>query len=754
MRISSSLRSRNTLSPAAFLAALLVSGAFPVTFAAPAAADANDSGELASIVVTAQRRQESAQEVPISLSTLTSDDLAARDVKTVNDIAYLAPSVQVEPQFGSGQVSFRIRGVGFNDYASNNSPTVGVYVDEVAYPLPVQTQGLLFDINRVEILRGPQGTLYGRNTTGGAINFLTADPTAQLAAGINTDYTSHELFRAEGYLSGPVNDNVRLRLSAVTEQGGSWQESRSTGQDLGDKNASAVRLKADIDVTAQLKLKLNAHYGLDKSDGLGAYLLPQKATANASGVVPPPADTDHTKTDWGVSPLFVSLNGVRSDGKPNRDNKTYGFDATALADLGAVKVTNIAAYEDLERRELNDWSGTVYSIANTFFHTDARVISEELRLSGNIEGPLQWVAGLYYSNERLADSYNSDFVDSLGFDTRLGYTQIVHSYSGFGQVEYHFTPQLKALAGIRYEWENRKFEDPTFLLFLPGPTPVPFTLPNNYSTSFSKPSGKVGLEYQVTEPVLLYSTISRGVKSGGFTAYNSTNSAAFLPFKPEEVLTYEVGFKSDLAERTLRLNGALYYDDYRDQQVQSAVDTTNGLVGVFVNAPRSLIYGGELELDAAPAHGLLLSAGLGYAKGKYLEFTDLDAAATAVAGQAVYVSKNGRDLGFPKLTFNSSASYERDVFGWRWTPRVDYSYRSRQTSTFDGQLGANFDIGGYGLLDASLSVRPASAPWSLAVFGKNVLDKRYDVTRNFFTTTALGFSGERGYVGLRFQYNL
>src|SRR3984957_8521382 len=197
------------------------------SFAEPAAsASANEAGSLEEVVVTAQRREESAQNVGIALSVLSGQSLADKAITNVLDLQNAIPSLQVEPAFGSGQPQYRNRGVGFLDYTSNNASPVGVSIDDVAFALPIQTQGQLFDIDRIEVLRGPQGTLYGRNTTGGQINFISNRPTADTHAGFTAEYGSHNEFNAEGFVSGTIAEGLLGRLSVATEQGGAWQRDR------------------------------------------------------------------------------------------------------------------------------------------------------------------------------------------------------------------------------------------------------------------------------------------------------------------------------------------------------------------------------------------------------------------------------------------------------------------------------------------------------------------------------------------------
>jgi len=301
---------------------LLAGAAFvPPAFAADAPSAGQtagtDPGEIQTITVTAQRRTEAAQDVAIALTVIGPETLANRGVSTINDIAPLVPSFQATPQFGSGQPGYRIRGVGFDDYASNNSPTVGVYVDEFAFPVPLMTQGTLFDLSQVEVLRGPQGTLYGRNTTGGAVNFITNKPTDTFTAGGSFSFGRFDEARVDAYVSGPITDKIRVRVAGTAQQGGAWQYSRDDGQSLGDKDSGALRVIADIDASDALKFEVIVHGLTDQSEQQGLYLITPLATPG--GVIP--ADTNHDATAWGTSPSFAKEIGISPDQKPFRDNQ-------------------------------------------------------------------------------------------------------------------------------------------------------------------------------------------------------------------------------------------------------------------------------------------------------------------------------------------------------------------------------------------------------------------------------------------------
>src|SRR5882672_5052246 len=252
-------------------------------FAAPAvSASENDAGGLEEVVVTAQRREESAQNVGIAISVLSGQSLADKSITNVVDLQNAIPSLQVEPAFGGGQPQYRIRGVGFLDYTSNNASPIGVSVDDVAFALPIQTAGQLFDIDRIEVLRGPQGTLYGRNTTGGQINFITNRPTAETHAGITAEYGSHNEFMAEAFLSGTLVEGLTGRLSVATEQGGAWQRDRLSGASLGAKDKAAVRAQLEFAPSETFNFRLVGHFADDKSDETGLHLIAPYSPFNSA----------------------------------------------------------------------------------------------------------------------------------------------------------------------------------------------------------------------------------------------------------------------------------------------------------------------------------------------------------------------------------------------------------------------------------------------------------------------------------------
>jgi iron complex outermembrane recepter protein len=707
------------------------------------AADSADAG-LEAIIVTAQRREESVQDVGIAISVLAGDSLAEKSITHINDLQNATPSLQVEPAFGSSQPQFRLRGIGFIDYTSNNTSPVGVSLDGVAFALPIQTQGQLFDINRVEVLRGPQGTLYGRNTTGGEINFITNGPTAETHAGASLEYGSHNLVNAEAFVSGAVAPTLIGRLSVATEQGGAWQRDRTNGLSLGDQDKVAVRGQLQWDPAEFLKFKLGLHWSQDKSDEQGLYLLqPFSAGLNGPTI---PADTSRYATGWNLSPTFGKLIGLAPGSKPGLDNSNAGVDLTGDVDFGFATLTSITAYDKLIRREYSDWDATDFNDSDEFLNSDLNVFSEELRLASNGKGPFNWVLGGIYTNVDLHEDFYSDLTNRLGGIALTNYEQTSNSVGVFAQGNYQFTDQWKLTLGVREDHESRELIglNTAFVGVLPT-----FTGAQNRSAESNLPSGKLELDYKPVADTLLYASISRGVKSGGFTAHNTTAAAQVDPFYAERLTAYEIGVKSDIA-RTLRVNASTYYYRYRDQQILTKVfDTASqSYIGIFTNA-NSRISGAELELDWLPISGLTLSQYAGFVEGYY---TSPLFDGNQTPGHPLGTDYDGRPESIPKWSYGGDAQYAFPVAQFKVTAEVNYSFHDTYSQFF--LLGSDdFTVPKYWLANANLSLSPQSGgPWTVGLWGRNIFNRSYDLTRNFFLPTSeVAAAGEPATFGVRFS---
>ncbi len=729
---------------------------------APAATTADmgtESAGLQEVVVTAERREESAQRVGIALSVIGGDDLAAKAIDTVAGLQNAIPNLQVEPAFGSGLPQYRIRGVGYLDYTSNNASPVGVSIDDVSLALPIQGAGQLFDISRVEVLRGPQGTLYGRNTTGGEINFITNRPTAETHAGVTAEYGSYNEFRAEAFLSGTLLPTLTGRLSVVTEQGGAWQHDRISGASLGNRDASGLRAQLQFDPNEAVSLRLAGHFAQDKSDEVGLHLIAPYTPYNAGTGGPViPSDTSRYVTGWRLSPVFANAVGIATDSKPGLDNYNNGVDLTADVDFGGAKLVSVTAYNKMIRREYGDWDATQYEDSDEYFRSNLNVFSQELRIASTGDGPFGWVGGVFYSNQNLDEKFYSDFsTGNIGLPpgpqiVLTNYEQKANSFGEFAQFSYRYSNQFRAVVGAREDHETRELKNLNTGVLVGTPIPS-FTGTDGLGNSITSnlPSGKAELDYTPVATTLIYASVSRGVKSGGFTAHNTVDASATEPFLPERLTAYEVGTKADIA-RNLRVNAAAFYYRYRDEQVlgktltlANPADPTSGTyVGRFVNA-NSRIAGGELEVQWQPVSGLNVAQYAGYTVGYFT--------GSIFNSDIPPVNYNGRPLSVPKWSYGGDLSYSLDVGHLKVTAESNYSFHDTYSQFY--LLGSNdFTIPRYWLANANLSLSPASgAPWIVTLWGRNVFNRSYDVTRNFFLSgTEIAQAGEPATFGIRVSY--
>ncbi len=425
--------------------------------------------------------------------------------------------------------------------------------------------------------------------------------------------------------------------------------------------------------------------------------------------------------------------------KPGRDNSSWGASLNANLALKGMNLSSITSYETLDRSEYGDWDSSASVEADTFFGSDVKVLSQELRLASDNDSPLTWVAGFYYSKQDLNERYFSDFIDIYNTYAQVTYDQKVESWSLFGQAEYAFSERWKAILGLRYEEETRELEG--FGSAFGGATALP---PTSVDTKMTPLTGKAALEFKPADNVLIYGSASRGAKSGGFTTYNTGDSSGIEPFDPEILWAYELGFKAD-PSRAVQINGAAYYYDYNGQQVLSAVCGANGPVGRFTNAD-SKIYGAELEGVFRPAAGLRISQNLSYKKGEYTDFVDLDIGACQQIPRAtVYIDKSGQKIPFPAWSYGGSVSYDWTVGGFAVTAEANYSYRDEYPSW----LGAKYDVEAYWLANASVTIGPEDAAWSVAFWARNLFDQDYDLTRNFFTSADIAQPGTPRTIGAR-----
>ncbi|MCF8474233.1 MAG: TonB-dependent receptor [Emcibacter sp.] len=448
---------------------------------------------LEEITVTAQKREQGINDVGFTVNAFSGDLMKERGISTSEDIAQITPGLTVNDTAATGVPLYTIRGIGFQDYSTGASSTVGLYFDEVSMPYSVMTRGLVFDLERVEVLKGPQGDLYGRNTTAGQINFISKKPTAETGAGITLGFSSFETLDVEGYLNGALADKINARLAFKTTQSGKgWQKSLTRDDRLGKKNTYALRGLLDIELSETAKMLINVHYSNDQSEnkantvydgsliGLDEFNAPynQLFPYVVSGDTPPWYSVgDNRAADWTNS--YTDPDGNVFSLRPKRDNQLKGTSVRLDWDVTEdITMTSVTGYDKFDRVESNDWDGSAANDSSNINTTDLEVFSSELRFTGKSD-KLLWIVGAYYSDDKMDELYNYFMSDSvygnggvtfgvppfmfapiLQLHTR--YNQKTDSQALFGHVEYNVTEKLRITAAARYTHEDRVWSGCTF----------------------------------------------------------------------------------------------------------------------------------------------------------------------------------------------------------------------------------------------------------------------------------------------------
>jgi len=755
-----------------------------------APAESTQSG-IEDIVVTAQRRSERVSDIGMSITAVSGDELAEGGIRSLDDFARIDPSFS----FGasqSGTPTYTIRGVGYYDFALSAPPTVSVYVDEVPLAYSALTRGVILDLERVEILKGPQGTLYGQNSTGGAINFIAARPTETLEAGLEASFGRFSQVNVNGFISGPVSDTLRARLAFTTDQGGNWQRSHTRDESHGEKRFVAGRLLLDWTPTSDLTVRFNLNAWRDRSDTqvgqLSGFPRPTALTDPANNVPPPVQDAildyplaprNARAADWGPY-------------DPRAEEDFYQGSVRIDYDVSnAVSLTSITAHSEYERGSIFDIDGMALSNNTTILDDDSRSFFQEARLAGlAVDTRLNWVFGASYASDLTTENQFVDLTDSApaySFVSAGGppwriirnvNRSDVETFAVFGNLSFAITDALTANAGARYTNSQTRFEGCTYdtgdglwaagnnaLQFvlknfvLPDPAPFVPVLPGGCATfdeTFTPAlvldeldedniSWRAGLDWRPVQDVLVYATVSRGYKAGAFPTSAFLSAVAASPVVQESVLAYELGFKTFWLDRRLQLNGAVFHYDYTNKQINGVVPEPIVFGALFglINVPKSEVDGFELSAVVRPLQGLSLRGDVTY----------ID---TRVIGDFVNVNRLGSSTNFrgepfpytPKWSFLAGASYEwAALAGIMAYAGADFSYRS---STQNGFGGLPFEfIPSYELLDLRVGVRADDERWFAEIWGRNVTNSYYWHDATYVVDTSYRRTGMPVTYGIR-----
>jgi iron complex outermembrane receptor protein len=654
----------------------------------------SDADKVDELVVTATRRSASAQAVPVALSAFSGEQLAEQAVSNSQELLLKVPSSDITMNNGSTAANIYIRGVGTKGPGYNQVAAVGIYVDEVSLNSPIVNVLQLFDLQRVEVLRGPQNTLYGRNTTGGAVNFVSVKPRVADGTWGYLTLTGGQFSQAdvEGAVSFDLGQEWAARLALIKQTRDGMYNNSDLGEKVYDKDSTAVRAQLvwspRPDTELLMKLhgeKVNNTNKLWKTIGLQSPLLVGAVT------------TYNTPCQFtiGLGSACVGINNTPSD--PN-DTRTFsasmrspieqvnarGASLNANWKIGDVRATAISGYEYNNFKKAEDvdagpaplrptgpFSGSItnanYQGGFDFFQvSEASQYSQELRLASEADKSLRWITGLFWFKEKTignttAFSYFAGTAANGGRANSTNLNQENRVASGYGEIEFDVTKQLTVTAGIRATREElsgtnttvqRSLTDavtraallPTSgqrpittaeLLALPVGTGRNVYVDTPFEKSFSQSGGKLGVKYSVDAQTMVFGTVSQGFKSGSYSAApaQSINGSFFTPTNPETLTAYEIGLKTTTADRKLKLNLTGYYYQYKDQQLLRTTSLPGlGIVAAQVNAGKSNLQGVELEAQWAPGGGWNIDLGVGYLKTKIVEFTQDEACVANVGG--------------------------------------------------------------------------------------------------------------------------
>lgn len=705
--------------------------------AAAAAAEGTPAAEPAGIeeiVVTAQKRSESVQSVPIAITAFSAEKLAQSGIGSSDELQKFTPNLTWNPAGGAG-ASVGMRGIVDINFTTGQVGSVGIVVDEVGLNSPVANTFALLDLQRVEALRGPQVTLYGRSTTGGAINFITRRPEigGEFNASVAATYGRFDQVDVEGAFGIPLGERAALRVAALSATRDGIFENRTLGTVDSGRERRLARVSLSANLADGLDLYASLHtgeqrgqsqryksigYGLASDPGVpcGQPLRVGNGCADLSGFV------DSADFDLNFSNFPRPIENVDASG--GLVNLSWS--------TGAYTLTSITAYEEnsIERNE--DTDGGPASLLDVSIVADTDQFSQEFRLASAGEGPLRWIGGLFYMREKQ-DGITTVALRDFDVFIATAYDQTDTIYSGYAQVDYEFNDRWSVSVGGRYSEETKRglgtgyaaFDDlagrgmPALGVLIDRAVAADFadsafTAAVPFDRKWSDAGGKIGLNFKPSGDVLIYGSVSRGFKGGainlaaGPLLADPAQAAVFAQgVEPEKLTTFEVGAKTRFLDGRMQLNVALFRNDYKDQQLFIVRD---GLAFLY-NAAESTINGAEVEWQWVPSTGLTLSAGLGF----------LDAQYDRLLTDAGDFSGN-KMLQAPK--FNGTASVRKE---WRLpagsiAAEVSASHVTKQYFDLPNVLSTGSRTTADARLDWNIG---AEEKFRISLWGKNLGDKRF-----------------------------
>jgi iron complex outermembrane receptor protein len=728
---------------------------------------ADNYAELETIVVTAQKRSENIQDVPISIQALSGKDIIKFGIKSSADLSAYTPNVDIALPDGAGsQPIISIRGVGLNDYSTNNSGPNGVYVDEVYLSAPSSQSFQTFDLQRVEVLKGPQGTLYGRNTNGGALNFITVKPTDTLSEDFHVEYSSFNTINVQGAVGGPIADNLTGRVAIVKNNSDGFVNNELTGTKENGANNGAGRMLLEYKPTDQWDVLFNVHGGyVDNRPAEYRHYGDLNSSGGLCTVAQTFAGQCVDAFGYGTPPGFY--NGAYNR-REHLTVESYGTNLRVDYTLSDIKFSSITAFEHNAKFHPEDSDASPNRLLEVNFGVVSDEVTQEFRASQAVD-KYDWVAGLFYLHEVMRQNqplsvlldYDLFFGPGSGngiagiyYDTS---NQIADSYAVYSQGNYKLTDALKLTLGARYTTEHKTFQyDAAQQLQVNGINnfgPITPIIDSYKSLNDDAFSWRAALNYDFTGNVMAYASAATGFKSGIFNGGFLSNVAAQVerqlePIAPEKVISYEVGLKSTMFDRRVVLNLAAFYNDYRDMQIPVYIpfesgsgNGTNIPLGILANATKVHTDGVEMEFHAKPTEELTLSVNAALLRTRIDSFLN----------QPAYV---GNQLALsPHSTISFIGDYTVPVYSNALNFQLSANYKSQQY--FDPTQDQYTKQDPYWLENARVSYEFGHGAWEAGFFVHNIADTHYFV--DMFDLSSLGFIqgiyGTPRTFGVEFNYH-
>ncbi len=707
------------------------------------------------ITVTAQKREQRLHDVGQAVVAFSGEELVERNIADLSRLTAAIPNVGLNEVTGGGVPVVVIRGIGLRNFRVNNTPAVAFYVDEVYQSSVAMTGFNLFDLERLEVLKGPQGGIYGRNTIGGAIQVISRQPRPGEADGYaRLGADQHGELAAEAAATATFGDAAALRIAARAGGGGGYFRSVAGGFDHGGAERWALRSILRLEPNESLEMSLKLHAGADRSEtpllrtmpiwAPGSTLIPDLAdgvlfnygnAAPGLGICPAILagrrdDTACASADGRV-PAAEGLAGVHdslSVERPRLDNRWLGIDLAVHRSLaGGRTLTSVTSYQRFDHGRLIDADAMALTQHHINYGSEIEQVSQELRLSGPVGRRGFFVAGLNLARDELGEesflTATSGFIPlAFGGITRVEqrYVQQTDAASLYGRLDRPFARAWTFVGELRYTVEDKRFRGG---VELPETGAQPAFTDDNQA--FDNLSGKIGLEYRPADRTLWYASLSRGFKAGGFFGGFVSNPAQLEPYGEETVLAYEIGCKVKPAD-SLRLSAALFAYDVRDLQANARETIDEGVaIGRLTNVGDAAVVGAELELGWRPTASLAIDLGVGITDAEIDASQKTSTDAFSVADRPL---AGARLPNVPRLSANLALTHEARLPGDLYLrSQLAASYRSEQDLSFVlwEPERAIFEEDAYALLELRFTFGSSDGGWSFTAYAENLLDREY-----------------------------